>query len=213
MTPEWTSERGGACVLEEEAREDALIEQLRAGASKAYTELVRTHGGRMLVVARRLLRCEQDALDAVQEAFLSAFKSIDSFAGTARLGTWLHRIVVNACLMKLRAQRNKRTTSIEALLPTFDETGHHARGVAPWNLPPPEQLHTSEVRSRVRACIDRLPEPYRVVLMLRDIEELDTRETAQRLGITEAATKVRLHRARMALRTLLEPIFRAEEAA
>lgn len=191
--------------------ESAWLAQVRRGDEAACEEFVRRHGGQMLAVARRFLHCEQDAEDAVQDAFLSAFRSIREFAGSSRIGTWLHRIVVNCCLMKLRSAKSRPATSIENLLPTFDETGHHARRVSAWETPPPERLHAAELCARVRACIDELPEPYRVVLLLRDIEDLDTQDTAEALAISPAAVKVRLHRARQALRTLLEPFFVADE--
>jgi RNA polymerase sigma-70 factor (ECF subfamily) len=185
--------------------EAALLRALRAGDETAYERFVRQHGGQMLAVARRFLRCEQDAADAVQEAFVAAFRSIHGFAGNSKISTWLHRVVVNACLMKLRSAKSKSARSIESLLPTFDETGHHAHRVAAWQAPC-DRLESAELRTTVRRCIDELPEPYRLVLLLRDIEELDTQETAMRLGISEPAVKVRLHRARQALRTLLDPV-------
>jgi RNA polymerase sigma-70 factor (ECF subfamily) len=164
----------------------------------------------MLAVARRFLRCEDDAADAVQDALLAAFRSLDKFAGHSSLGTWLHRIVVNACLMKLRVQSRKRAVPIDDLLPTFDESGHHTRPIHPWAEPALSRLLREESRHQVRVCIDRLPERYRTVLLLRDIEELDTEQTAQRLGIAPGAVKTRLHRARQALRTLLEPLVHTE---
>jgi RNA polymerase sigma-70 factor, ECF subfamily len=185
--------------------------RLRSGDEEAGAALVRKCGGRMLAVARRFLRGEEDSADAVQEAFLAAFRSLDKFEGHSSLGTWLHRIVVNACLTKLRAQSRSRAVPIDDLLPTFDETGHHIRPVRPWQQEGLSQLTREETRIQVRACIDRVPEPYRTVLLLRDIEELNTEQAAEQLGITAAAVKTRLHRARQALRTLLEPLFRAEE--
>jgi RNA polymerase sigma-70 factor (ECF subfamily) len=154
-----------------------------------------------------MLRCEHDSDDAVQEAFISAFRSMGGFAGGSKLSTWLHRIVVNVCLMKLRARRPRREASIEPLLPQFDEHGHHAATYSDWGNPPAVDVSLAETRAQVRACIDELPEAYRTVVLLRDIEELDTQETASLLGVSEANVKVRLHRARQALRTLLDPIF------
>ncbi|MBX7167568.1 MAG: sigma-70 family RNA polymerase sigma factor [Pirellulales bacterium] len=185
----------------------AWLGRLRAGDDAAYEWLVRTYGGRMLAVARRLLPDENDAADAVQDAFISAFRSIGAFAGQSQVGTWLHRIVVNACLMKLRGAKNRRPASLDELLPTFDETGHHARGVRPWAAGPVEQLAQAELQAQVRTCIDQLPEGYREILLLRDIEELDTAQAADLLGISPGAVKTRLHRARLALRALLEPLF------
>jgi len=196
----------------EPTEEAALLARVRAGEAPAWEEFVRTYCGRMYAVAQRLLGGEHDAADAVQDALVSAFRSIDGFAGDAQLGTWLHRIVVNACLMRLRAARSRPAISIDALLPAFDETGHHRRPVRPWSPEPEADLGGQELRERVRACIHQLPEPYRLVVLLRDIEQLDTRETAGQLGISEAAVKVRLHRARQALCTLLEPHFAAAGA-
>jgi RNA polymerase sigma-70 factor (ECF subfamily) len=196
--------------VESSLDEAEWLAQVRNGNERACGDFVRCHGGPMIAVARRLLRCEEDVADAVQEAFLAAFRALPNFAGNSRIGTWLHRIVVNVCLMKLRAQKGKTMLSIDSLLPAFDDTGHHAQPVASWDSSAADRLDTEELRSLVRERINMLPEPYRVVLLLRDIEEFNTRETAERLNITEAAVKVRLHRARQALRTLLEPIFQVD---
>ena len=182
--------------------ERSLVTALRRGDEVAFESVVRLYGGRMLAVARRMLRSEDDARDAVQEAFISAFKAIADFQGDARLSTWLHRIVVNAALMRLRRQRRKPEESIDDLLPHFDESGTWA-DVEPPCRTPFELLEQSETRAVVRECIDRLPDSYRSVLLLREIEELDTDETAAALGMSVPAVKTRLHRARQALRTLL----------
>jgi RNA polymerase sigma-70 factor (ECF subfamily) len=192
-------------VIQDQNFDAALVDRIQTGDQRACEELVRKFGGRMLAVARRFFRNEDDANDAVQDAFMSAFGSLDRFAGKSSLGTWLHRIVVNACLMRIR--KDKHEESIEPLLPTFDETGHHTSRPAQWAA---DCVHLSaersEMREQVRACIDRLPEQYRSVLLLRDIEELDTAETARLLETTPNNVKVRLHRARQALRTLMQPL-------
>jgi RNA polymerase sigma-70 factor (ECF subfamily) len=186
--------------------------RIRAGDERAYETLVRAHGGAMLACARRLLGCAEEAADAVQDAFLSAFRSMQSFQGQAKLGTWLHRIVVNHALMRLRRRKRRPTVRIEDVLPTFDDTGHHARPVRPWREAGDDWLVRAETRAQVRACIDRLPKTYRTVLLLRDIEGLDTDQAAAVLGTNTAVVKTRLHRARQALRTLLEPIFCSDTA-
>ena len=183
----------------------ALLERLRRGEEAAFEELVRAYGGRMLAVARRFLSNEEDARDAVQDAFLSAFRSIGRFEGQARLSTWLHRIVVNAALMKLRTRRRKPEQSIEELLPGFLEDGHLAQPALEWRKSAEDPVEREQLRALLRESIDRLPEGYRNVLLLRDIEELDTEETAKMMSISVAAVKTRLHRARLALRGLLEP--------
>ena len=161
----------------------------------------------MLAVARRFLGDEADARDAVQNAFVAAFRALDRFAAESRLSTWLHRIVVNASLMQLRARRRRPEESIESLLPRFLEDGHRVRPAPPWTESAESALLRQEVRELVREGIDRLPETYRLVLLLRDIEGLDTQETAKLLGVSANAVKIRLHRARQALRELLDPHF------
>jgi RNA polymerase sigma-70 factor (ECF subfamily) len=183
--------------------ETALVAALRDGHEWAFEAMVRVYGGRLLAVARRLTRIDEDAQDVVQSAYLNAFRALPDFAGTAQLSTWLHRIVVNTALMKLRSRRRKPEESIEDLLPAFREDGHHVEQVTEWSAPADRLLEREETRAVVRACIDELPDSYRVVLILRDIEELSTQETAERLAMTPTAVKVRLHRARQALCTLL----------
>jgi RNA polymerase sigma-70 factor (ECF subfamily) len=182
--------------------DEALVARLKAQDESAYEEVVRLYGGRMLAVARRFLQQEQDAQDAVQDAFLSAFKAIDKFEGSSKLSTWLHRIVVNAALMKLRSRQRHPERPIEDLLPKFDTEGHrHADG---WATTIDTTARDRETREFVRQKINELPDSYRTVLLLRDIEELSTDEAATQLGITPGAVKTRLHRARLALRELID---------
>ena len=188
--------------------ESELIGRLRAGDDSAYERLVNEQAGRLLSVARRMLASEEDAHDVVQDAFLSAFRAIDRFEGGSRLSTWLHRIVVNAALMKIRSRKRRPETPIEELLPTFIEDGHQSTTPVEWKRTAHEVLESQETRAMVRELIDELPEIYRNVLLLRDIEELDTKETADLLEVTPNAVKIRLHRARLALRTLLDPHMR-----
>lgn len=195
-----------------EAEERAFLAALRGGDDRAYERLVTEHGGRMLAVARRMLRNDEEARDALQEAFLLAFRGLPRFEGQSRLSTWLHRIVVNAALMKLRSRRAHPEESIEPLLPTFLEDGHATSSYSEWPERADRLLERAEIRDRVRASIDRLPVTYRTVLLLRDIEELDTGEVAEALGISANAVKIRLHRARQALRELLDPHLRGGEA-
>lgn len=187
--------------------ESALIARLKAGDGAAYEQVVREMGGRMLAVARRILIDENESQDAVQDAFVSAFRNIDKFEGNSQLATWLHRITVNACLMRLRKKRRKDEVSLDSLLPTFGADGHPAHQAGTWRSPTTgEEL--AETRERIRGAISKLPEHYRIVLVLRDIEGLDTAQTAELLETTEAAVKIRLHRARQALRELLDNTLR-----
>lgn len=196
-----------------EIDEERLLASLRAGEEDAFERLVRAYGGRLLAVAIRILRNEEDARDAVQSAYLSAFRALDRFEGGCRLSTWLHRIVVNAALMKLRTQRRRPEESIELLLPTYLDDGHHVAQFSPNDLPPDELLEQAESRAMVHGCIAQLPDLYRAILIMRDIEDVSTTEAAEMLGITPNAVKIRLHRARQALLTLMRREFKKEEAA
>jgi RNA polymerase sigma-70 factor (ECF subfamily) len=193
--------------------ETALVAALRSGEEWAFETIVRVYGGRLLAVARRFVRNEHDAQDVVQSAYLSAFRALNQFEGSAQLSTWLHRIVVNTALMRLRTQRRKPERSIEELLPAFQEDGHHVEQFSDWSAPADVLLERSETRKIVRACVDQLPEKYRTVLLLRDIEERTTQEVAELLTTTPTAVKVRLHRARQALSTLLRQQYRGEQAS
>jgi RNA polymerase sigma-70 factor, ECF subfamily len=184
--------------------ERALVDGLKRGEDSAYERLVREYGGAMLAVARRFLHDPDDARDAVQDAMVAAFKAMRFFREDARLSTWLHRITVNACLMKLRTARRHPTARIDDLLPRFDESGHRMELETERATLVEDAVDAPVVRARVRACIAKLPDQYRAVLLCRDIEELDTTETATLLGISAENVKTRLHRARQALRALIE---------
>jgi RNA polymerase sigma-70 factor (ECF subfamily) len=187
-----------------------LLARLRAGDEAAYEELVREQMPVLLRVARRLLHSEEDARDAVQDAFVSAFRALPNFRGDSRLGTWLYRIAVNAALARLRARGAGDEVSLDDWLPRFAADGHPAEAAEPW--PADAGTEARERREQVRRAIDRLPESYRTVVILRDIEELSTDEAAEALGISPGAVKVRLHRARQALRSLLDPWMRGEQS-
>jgi len=201
-------ESRAATVLDE----PALLARLRSGDGDAFEACVRAYSGQLLAVARRILSHEEDARDAVQDAFLSAFKGIGRFEGLSRIGTWLHRIVVNAALSRLRTRQRRPEMSIEDMLPHFGEGEHQIDPPTPWKATSVAILQRQEMRDVVQGCINRLPETYRIVLLLRDIEGLSTEEAAQMLDTTIGVVKTRLHRARQALRSLLDPYFREGDA-
>ena len=195
----------GGIQSEPDIDETALLARLRAGDDEAFEGLVRGYSSRLFSVARRIVGSDEDARDVVQEAFLSAFRGLAKFQGEARLSTWLHRIVVNTALMKLRTRKRKPEESIEPLLPGFLGDGHFTERLRDWSEPVDQALSRAETRAVVRHRINELPESFRTVLMLRDIAGLSTAETAKVLETTPNAVKIRLHRARQALRTLLAP--------
>jgi len=173
-------------------------------------QLVRDHIGWMLALATRLLKDRELAEDAVQEAFISAFRALDKFEGRSTMKTWLHRITVNTSLTKLRQIKRRNEQAIDEFLPEFDQLD--CRIEAPWHhLASVEDVVENEnLRETISENINNLPDSYRIVLQLRDIEGYNTAEVAEQLEISEANVKVRLHRARAALKTLLEPVLRGQ---
>ncbi|MDD9878581.1 MAG: sigma-70 family RNA polymerase sigma factor [Magnetovibrio sp.] len=190
--------------------EAALVDALRAGSDDAFAQLVRSYGGRMLAVARRIVG-EDEAGDCVQEAFLQAFRKIGAFRGDAKLATWLHRIVVNAALTRRRRRQRRPEVSLDSLMPVFDDLGCRVEPSLPL-LDAPDLAASAEVRSQVLDALGQLPEDARQIILMRDLQGLDTAEAAAELGISDGAAKVRLHRARAALKRLLEPVFGGEPA-
>jgi RNA polymerase sigma-70 factor (ECF subfamily) len=186
----------------DDASESSLLARLRAGDEAAYAELVRATTPRLLATARRMLDDDDAARDVIQNAFASAWRALPRFHGESKLSTWLHRIVVNATLMHLRAKKRRPEESIESLLPSFHDDGRWLE-VPDAQDAPDASVDRERTRALVQRCIAQLPESHRTVIILRDLEELDTEQTAQALGISPEATKMRLHRARQALRTLL----------
>jgi RNA polymerase sigma-70 factor, ECF subfamily len=199
----WQPQASGA-----KASESALVEQLRSGDRPATERFVREHVGWMLALAQRYVKDASVAEDCVQEAFLQAFRGIGEFEGRSALRSWLYRIVSNTALMKLRSRRRAIEQPIEDTLAHIDRDC--CRMGAPWAelATPHEILERKQARELVVAKMMELPDSYRIVLLLRDIEGMSTEETARALAMTEGAVKVRLHRARAAFKMLVEPVVR-----
>jgi len=190
----------------EKPNEGDLVRRLRAGENEAFEHLVREQCPRMLAVARRLLNDEDDARDAVQNAFISAFRHVHRFEQGAKLSTWLHRITVNEALMIGRKRRRKREQAVEHMPADLSTTGgdERLRSREPRSDSPIDQLVAAESAAHVHVHLQQLPPDYRTVIQLRDIEQRDTADTARRLRISVNAVKTRLYRARRALKDLME---------
>lgn len=172
-----------------------------AGEEPATVEdVVRSQGARLLAVARRMLGDEDAARAAVRDAFGSCLDARGAFADDAPLVLRLRRAVVAAAARRIRSRRRSPEPSVEELMPRFDEDGHRCTAPSRLVLPDDEDAR----RAAVQRCLDRLPPSIRAVLVLRDVEGLDAAETAAALATTVRNVKHRLHRARTALRTLLE---------
>jgi RNA polymerase sigma-70 factor (ECF subfamily) len=196
--------------MPKEKQEEPQLLKTQNISEKDSEKLVREHISWMLALARRMLGDHALAEDAVQDAFINAFRALDSFEGRSSLKTWLHRITVNACLTKMRQSRQRAEQVIDEYLPEFDQ--YNCRIEAPWDhlASVDDILENDQLRDLVRTKIFELPEQYRNVLLLRDIEGYDTGEVALLLDISVSNVKVRLHRARSALKKLLEPLLRGE---
>jgi len=184
-----------------------LLTALRAGDPGAFEQMLRANGSWMLGLARRILGDDAEAEDAVQDACLCAFRALDAFRGQASLETWLHRIVVNAALMRLRTRRRRDEALLDGPVGApFSERGRAPR-FADGSFGPEGELERAEVLSLVRRGVEGLPPAYRAVLVLRDVEGLSMPEVADLLDLSVAGAKSRLHRARQALRVRLLDLF------
>lgn len=180
-------------------------DEMRPLSSVEFEKLVRINIARMLAVANRILRDESLAEDAVQQAFGKVYEKYDTFENRANISTWIHRITINEALMILRRTKRLNEGSLDELLPEFDQSGCRIDTDLEDQKSPERELQIQQTRNVVTAMIDELPTQYRIVLVLRDIEDLTTEEVANALNISTANVKTRLHRARSALKRLLEP--------
>lgn len=189
----------------------ALVERAANGDFRAFEELVRATEARLYAHLLRLTENAADAKELLQESYLSAYKNLRSFKGNSSFATWIYRIATNHALMHFR--RKKPEVGLDGIedlpIPTHEELKN--RRISDWNLDPSEAAHRKEVRHLLEEAIAKLPPTYRAVVALRDIEGLDTDETAAALGINPGAVKTRLHRARIYLRELLGPHFGSDE--
>lgn len=191
---------------------NVLIRALRAGDPQALESLFETYADRLYRLALGLLGDPFEAEDIVQEAFLKVITRIEGFQERSNLGTWLYRVAYNASIDRLRLRRESPLPEDD---PDLDDSLPMPEVLSEWHTPwhtPESHLIGGESLEYLDAAIQTLPESLRSVFVLRDIDELSTRETAEVLGITENTVKVRLHRARLALRERLSVYF-AERTA
>jgi RNA polymerase sigma-70 factor, ECF subfamily len=184
----------------------ALVARVRAGDVSAYDELVRKYERQIFRIAQHITQNREDAQDVMQDAFLKAYEKLDQFQGNAKFYTWLVRIAVNESLMRLRKRRTGRMVSMDDDLQT--EEGSVPRDFADWAPDPEQNYNQSELSEILRKTIQGLPQGFRVVFALRDVEGLSTEETAETLGLSVPAVKSRLLRARLQLRERLSRYFK-----
>jgi RNA polymerase sigma-70 factor (ECF subfamily) len=187
--------------------ERSLVERLQTGDAEALEMLMERYSGRLYRLAYSITRNTGDAEEVVQDVFLSVYRNMRGFQGRAAVGTWLYRVTTNAALNKRRGKRLEVETSLEEWLPTYKPDGHRegdrAFLLADWSQTPESTLLSREIRAELERAFDALPERYRAVLVLRDVEGLSSEETAAVLAESVSAIKSCLHRARMVLRERL----------
>ena len=185
----------------------ALLDRAVAGDIGALEALMSRHSGRVYRLAYGITRNQADAEEIVQDVFLTLVRKGAGFEGHATLTTWMYRVTTNAALNKRRGKRRELEVSLEEHLPTFKEDGHRdgerSYLLADWSGMPEARLVSAEVRKLLEQAIDTLPDHYRAVLILRDVEELSSEEVAGIMDDSVGSVKSRLHRARMALREQL----------
>jgi RNA polymerase sigma-70 factor, ECF subfamily len=180
--------------------DDSLVAKAREKDYQAFEELVKRYEGKIYGHSLRLLGNREDAQDVLQETFLNVFKGLEKFRGDSSFSTWIYRIATNNALMRLRKlSHGERELNDE--LPPPESMKRQA--LASHILDPKDTLLKKEMVHELDKAVDRLPEKYRTIFLLRDVEELPTDRTAQVLGISEAAVKSRLHRARLFIREAL----------
>lgn len=189
----------------------ALVVRAQGGDTRAFGELVERYQGRVFALTRRILKDPDEAEDALQETFLSAWRGLKSFKREARFSTWIFRIATNAALMRLR-KRRPELVSLER--PADDEERERpALEIADWAHTPEEELVDRETREAMERAIAELPPDQAAVFHLRDVEGLSNEQAAEALGTTVAAAKSRLHRARLALRDRMSRHFAERRAS
>jgi RNA polymerase sigma-70 factor (ECF subfamily) len=179
-----------------------LIERIIAGDQAAFTELVRRYEGKVYQLALRLTGNQMDANDVIQEVFLSVYQKLHTFRGQAAFSSWLYRITANASFAKLNQRKRAAAVSIDDVLPAVE--GQSPGGTfSEWSQKPDTILFNKEARAALEKAINDLPEEFRTVVILRDVENQSNQEVAEILNLSVAAVKSRLHRARLALRRTL----------
>ena len=187
----------------EAATDLELAERVGAGDASAFRTIMQRNNGRLYRVARSVLKNDSDAEDAVQDAYLKAYAKLGEFRGDAALSTWLTRIVLNEALMRVR--QGRRTAEIAKSFEHETQSAEIVRfpGMAQ-SLDPEKEAASRQVRSLIERAVDALPVDFRMVFVMRCVEEMSVEETAAQLAIPEATVKTRLHRARLALRRALD---------
>ena len=193
-------------AVKEEDRQ--LVERAQAGDISAFEALVDAHRDKVYGLALRMTRSEADAAEITQDTFLSAYQHLKDFRGDAAFGSWVHRIAANHALMRLRHRRVVQAAEGELLGPEFTERESLAEYPSQdWSRSAEGKILDAELGRAIQGATDRLPEGYREVFLLKDVEGLSYEQIAEVTGDSIPAIKSRLHRARLALREAIDRFY------
>lgn len=184
-----------------------LLVRAQQGEMAAFEQLVERHQQRVFAMTSRMLRSDDDAAEVVQEAFLAAYRHLPDFRGESAFGSWVYRIASNYALMRLRHRKVTNIVEEPEGAPNFNERGSLIDDVADWSRDAEEQTLDAELRKAIDDASSRLPEEYRQVFLLRDVEGLSYEEIAAATGDSVPAIKSRLHRARLSLRAAIDRFY------
>ena len=188
--------------------DEELVARARAKDFGTFEQLLDRYEDKIFRLAYRFVRNETEAKEVLQDTFLSIWRKLDTFKGDAQFGSWLYRVAANTALMRLRAQRRHPEISTEELpIGYLDNYGQLPPAGENWAKRPDDELQSDELRRHIQSAVDGLPEIYRTVFLLRDVEGLSTEETGEILSISVPTVKTRLHRARIALRDTISSYF------
>ncbi len=183
------------------ASDEELVARARAKDYAAFEQLLDRYEEKIFRLAHRFVRNDAEAQEILQDTFLTIWRKLDTFKGDSQFSSWLYRVAANAALMRLRSQRRHPEVSTEELPVDFlDSYGQLPAAGENWARRPDDELQSAELREHIQTAVDALPEIYRTVFLIRDVEGLSTEETAEALQISIPTVKTRLHRARLALR-------------
>ena len=186
-----------------------LLARAQAGNMSAFEALVARHEDKVYGLALRMTRSEADAAEITQDTFLSAYQHLGEFRGESAFGSWVHRIAANNALMRLRRQKVLDIVSDEITGPEFTERGSLAElPDSDWSKRADDKVLDDELGRAIRVATDALPEGYREVFLLKDVEGLSYEEISEMVGISIPAVKSRLHRARLALREAIDAFYK-----
>ena len=195
----------GTVTVRDELSDDQLIERFKKGCEKSFEQLISRYETKAHNLAMRLTRNPEDAEEVLQDVFVTVYRKIESFQGKAKFSSWLYRITVNAAFMKLRKRRQDKSISLDDMLPHLQNKA--ISNQSSYGSRCDSRAMSNEIKKTLEIAINKLPDEYRAVFVLRDIDGLSNKEVSKVLGLSVPAVKSRLHRSRLMLRKRLRRFY------